>query len=117
MEFKKEEDRLNRVIRLLNSPELLEDPQVQEWLSEDENRSLYEECRRYLEAGLRLTVGERVDVEGEYRNFIRQTKANRRSGRIVWISVAAAVIVFISASWWLIENSLSSKKQETIQVA
>ena len=117
MEFKKEEDRLNRVIRLLNSPELLEDPQVQEWLSEDENRSLYEECRRYLEAGLRLTVGERVDVEGEYRNFIRQTKANRRSGRIVWISVAAAVIVFISASWWLIENSLSSKKLETIQVA
>lgn len=31
--------------------------------------------------------------------------------------MAAAVVILISASWWLIENSLSSKKHEVVSVA
>lgn len=83
----------------------------------ESNRELYEECRKYLEAGLRLAVGEQLDIEGEYQNFVRKTKSVKHSGRIAWISVAAAVVILISASWWLIENSLSSKKHEVVSVA
>ena len=141
MKFEKEEDRLNFVIEILNHPELLQEVRVQEWLAEPRNKDLYEECRRYLEGGLRLTVGDQLDVEGEYRNFTRKMKSGGRSRRMTWFSVAAAVVAFvltiitaliggsymkaviaavvilISASWWLLENSLSSKKQEVIPVA
>ena len=117
MKFEKEEDRLNFVIELLNHPELLQEVRVQEWLAEPRNKDLYEECRRYLEGGLRLTVGDQLDVEGEYRNFTRKMKSGGRSRRMIWFSVAAAVVILISASWWLLENSLSSKKQEVIPVA
>ncbi len=117
MKFEKEEDRLNFVIELLNHPELLQEVRVQEWLAESRNKELYEECRRYLEGGLRLTVGDQLDVEGEYRNFTRKMKSGGRSRRMTWFSVAAAVVILISASWWLLENSLSSKKQEVIPVA
>ena len=117
MEFEKEEDRLNFVIEILNHPELLQEVRVQEWLAEPRNKDLYEECRRYLEGGLRLTVGDQLDVEGEYRNFTRKMKSGGRSRRMIWFSVAATVVILISASWWLLENSLSSKKQEVIPVA
>lgn len=117
MEFEKEEDRLNFVIEILNHPELLQEVRVQEWLAEPRNKDLYEECRRYLEGGLRLTLGEQLDVEGEYRNFIRKMQSSGQSRRITWFSAAAAVIVLISASWWLLENSLSSKKQEVVAMA
>lgn len=117
MEFEKEEDRLNFVIELLNHPELLREVRVQEWLAEPRNKELYEECRRYLEGGLRLAVGERLDVEGEYRNFTRKMESCDWSRRMTWLAVAAAVVILISASWWLLENSLSSKKQEVIPVA
>ena len=117
MKFEKEEDRLNFVIEILNHPELLQEVRVQEWLAEPRNKDLYEECRRYLEGGLRLTVGDQLDVEGEYRNFTRKMKSGGRSRRMTWFSVAAAVVILISASWWLLENSLSSKKQEVIPVA
>ena len=78
---------------------------------------MYEECRRYLEGGLRLTVSEQLDVEGEYQNFIRKMKSGGQSRRIAWFSVAATVVILISASWWLLENSLLSKKQEVMPVA
>ncbi|WP_320913806.1 FecR family protein [Butyricimonas paravirosa] len=117
MKFEKEEDRLNFVIELLNHPELLREVRVQEWLAESRNKELYEECRRYLEGGLRLVVGDQLDVEGEYRNFTQKMKSGGRSRRMTWFSVAAAVVILISASWWLLENSLSSKKQEVIPVA
>ena len=117
MKFEKEEDRLNFVIELLNHPELLQEVRVQEWLAESRNKELYEECRRYLEGGLRLAVGDQLDVEGEYWNFTRKMQSGGRSRRMTWLSVAAAVVILISASWWLLENSLSSKKQEVIPVA
>ncbi len=117
MEFKKEKERLDFAIEILNHPELLQEDRVREWLAVKSNRELYEECRKYLEAGLRLAVGEQLDIEGEYQNFVRKTKSVKRSGRIAWISVAAAVVILISASWWLIENSLSSKKHEVVSVA
>ena len=98
MKFEKEEDRLNFVIELLNHPELLQEVRVQEWLAEPRNKDLYEECRRYLEGGLRLTVGDQLDVEGEYRNFTRKMKSGGRSRRMIWFSVAAAVVILISAS-------------------
>lgn len=57
MKFEKEEDRLNFVIELLNHPELLQEVRVQEWLAESRNNGVgHEECRRYLEGGLRLAV-------------------------------------------------------------
>ena len=117
MKFEKEEDRLNFVIELLNHPELLREVRVQKWLAEPRNKELYEECRRYLEGGLRLVVGDQLDVEGEYRNFTRKMKSGGRSRRMAWLSVAAAVVILISASWWLLENSLLLKKQEVIPVA
>ena len=117
MKFEKDEDRLNFVIELLNHPELLWEVRVQEWLAESRNKELYEECRRYLEGGLRLAVGDQLDVEGEYWNFTRKMKSGGRSRRMTWLSVVAAVVILISASWWLLENSLSSKKQEVIPVA
>lgn len=117
MKFEKEEDRLNFVIELLNHPELLQDVRVQEWLAAPRNKELYEECRRYLEGGLRLAVGDQLDVEGEYRNFTRKMQSGGRSRRMNWFSVAAAVVILISASWWLLENSLLSKNQEEILVA
>ena len=65
-----------------------------------------------MEGGLRLTVSEQLDVEGEYQNFIRKMKSGGQSRRIAWFSVAATVVILISASWWLLENSLPSKKQD-----
>ena len=117
MKFEKEEDRLNFVTEILNHPEMLREVRVREWLAEPHNKDLYEECRRYLEGGLRLTVSDQLDVEGEYRNFTRKMKSGGRSRRMTWFSVAAAVVILISASWWLLENSLSSKKQEVMPVA
>ena len=117
MKFEKEEDRLNFVTEILNHPEMLREVRVREWLAEPHNKDLYEECRRYLEGGLRLTVSEQLDVEGEYQNFIRKMKSGGQSRRIAWFSVAATVVILISASWWLLENSLLSKKQEVMPVA
>ena len=117
MKFEKEEDRLNFVTEILNHPEMLREVRVREWLAEPHNKDLYEECRRYLEGGLRLTVSEQLDVEGEYQNFIRKMKSGGKSRRIAWFSVAATVVILISASWWLLENSLPSKKQEVMPVA
>ena len=117
MKFEKEEDRLNFVTEILNHPEMLREVRVREWLAESHNKDLYEECRRYLEGGLRLTVSEQLDVEGEYQNFIRKMKSGGQSRRIAWFSVAATVVILISASWWLLENSLPSKKQEVMPVA
>ena len=117
MKFEKEEDRLNFVTEILNHPEMLREVRVREWLAEPHNKDLYEECRRYLEGGLRLTVSEQLDVEGEYQNFIRKMKSGGQSRRIAWFSVAATVVILISASWWLLENSLPSKKQEVMPVA
>ena len=117
MKFEKEEDRLNFVTEILNHPEMLREVRVREWLAEPHNKDLYEECRRYLEGGLRLTVSEQLDVEGEYQNFIRKMKSGGQSRQIAWFSVAATVVILISASWWLLENSLPSKKQEVMPVA
>lgn len=117
MKFEKEEDRLNFVTEILNHPEMLREVRVREWLAEPHNKDLYEECRRYLEGGLRLTVSEQLDVEGEYQNFIRKMKSGGQSRRIAWFSVTATVVILISASWWLLENSLLSKKQEVMPVA
>ena len=108
MKFEKEEDRLNFVTEILNHPEMLREVRVREWLAEPHNKDLYEECRRYLEGGLRLTVSEQLDVEGEYQNFIRKMKSGGQSRRIAWFSVAAPVVILISASWWVLDNSLPS---------
>ena len=99
MKFEKEEDRLNFVIELLNHPELLQEVRVQEWLAEPRNKDLYEECRRYLEGGLRLTVGDQLDVEGEYRNFTRKMKSGGRSRRFLWLRLWLYLLPPVGGYW------------------
>ena len=43
-------------------------------------------------------MGDQLDVEGEYWNFTRKMKSGGRSRRMTWLSVAAAVVILISAS-------------------
>ena len=75
-------DQLKFALDILNHPELLQEEYVREWLTHEENKSVYEECRLYLEAGLRKEVGERLDVTTEYERFNR--KFMHRPGRGVF---------------------------------
>ena len=62
-------DRIKFVLDLLNHPEWQREEHVRAWLDQKENKKLYEECRLYLEAGLRKEIGNRLDVTSEYKKF------------------------------------------------
>ena len=109
-------DQLEFALDILNHPELLQEEYVQEWLTREENKRLYEECRLYLEAGLKKEVGERLDVTTEYEKFNR--KFIHRPGRGIWrwTAAAAAIVIIIASAWWLSMNSGTGLK-EMIPVA
>lgn len=98
-------DQLKFALDILNHPELLQEEYVREWLTHEENKSVYEECRLYLEAGLRKEVGERLDVTTEYERFNR--KFMHRPGRGIWrwTAAAAAIVIIMVSAWWLAMNS------------
>lgn len=115
METNVRNDQLEFVLDILNHPELLQERYVQEWLSKEENKRLYEECRLYLEAGLRKEVGG-LDVVTKYEEFERKFIHHQRREIWRWAAVAAAVVIIVVNMWWLAMNSGTNVK-ETVSMA
>lgn len=113
MEIGKGNDRLKLVLDILNHPELLQEEYVREWLTREENQKLYEECRLYLEAGLRKEVGQHLDVATEYERFNRKFMTRPRRGIWRWPAVAAAIVIIIVSTWWLSMNSENGVEKTT----
>ena len=111
METDERNDQLKFALDILNHPELLQEEYVQEWLTHEENKSVYEECRLYLEAGLRKEVGERLDVMTEYERFNR--KFMHRTGRGIWrwTAAAAAIVIIVVSACWLAMKSDTGLKE------
>lgn len=110
MEASKKNDQLKFALDILNHPELLQEEYVREWLNHEENKKLYEECRVYLEAGLRLEIGDSLDVEGEYERFANKM---RRPVRVLLrrLSVAAAAVILVVSATWLMTRFEGSRKE------
>ena len=115
METNVRNDQPEFVLDILNHPELLQERYVQEWLSKEENKRLYEECRLYLEAGLRKEVGG-LDVVTKYEEFERKFIHHQRREIWRWAAVAAAVVIIVVNMWWLAMNSGTNVK-ETVSMA
>lgn len=108
MKVNEKNDQLEFVLNVLNHPELLQDEYVREWLSHAENKKLYEECRLYLEAGLKLEVGDSVDVRREFEKFKRRmTSPTRVLYR--WTAAVAVVVILVASGWWLM-NEMPSRE-------
>lgn len=115
MNASEKNDQLKFTLDILNHPELLQEEYVREWLKHEENRKLYEECRVYLEAGLRLEIGDSLDVEGEYERFADKM---RRPVRVLLrrLAVAAAVVILVVSATWLMTN-FRGPQEEMIEMA
>lgn len=102
MEQDKQKDTIEFALEILNHPELMQHAEVQEWLRCNENQALYEELRKYAEAGLHLGGVDVPDVEDVYTNFRKNIR--RRVGVNIrkWVVVAAAVVIAVTVGWqWL----------------
>lgn len=102
MEQDKQKDAIEFALEILNHPELMQHAEVQEWLRCNENQALYEELRKYAEAGLHLGGVDVPDVEDVYTNFRKNIR--RRVGVNIrkWVVVAAAVVIAVTVGWqWL----------------
>lgn len=110
MKASEKNDQLKFALDILNHPELLREEYVREWLNHEENKKLYEECRVYLEAGLRLEIGDSLDVEGEYERFANKM---RRPVRVLLrrLSVAAAAVILVVSATWLMTRFEGSRKE------
>lgn len=115
MNASEKNDQLKFALDILNHPELLREGYVREWLNHEENKKLYEECRVYLEAGLRLEIGDSLDVEGEYERFADKM---RRPVRVLFrrLSVAAAIVILVVSITWLMTN-FRGPREEMIEMA
>lgn len=115
MEASEKNDQLKFALDILNHPELLQEEYVREWLKHEENKKLYEECRVYLEAGLRLEIGDSLDVEGEYERFADKM---RRPVRVLLrrLSVAAAVVILVASATWLMTH-FEGAREEMVEIA
>lgn len=102
MEQDKQKDAIEFALEILNHPEMMQHAEVQEWLRCNENQALYEELRKYAEAGLHLGGVDVPDVEDVYTNFRKNIR--RRVGVNIrkWAVVAAAVVIAVTVGWqWL----------------
>jgi len=104
-------DQLKFALDILNHPELLREEYVREWLTHGENKRVYEECRLYLEAGLRKEVGERLDVTAEYERFNRKFMHRPERGIWRWAAAAAVVAIVAVSAWRLAMNSSMGLKE------
>lgn len=102
MERDPQKDAIEFVLEILNHPEMMHDPEVRDWLKCKENQSLYEELRKYAEAGLHLGGVDVPDVEDVYTSF-RKNMSRRVAMNIrKWAVAAAAVIIAVTVGWqWL----------------
>lgn len=96
-EYIDELDRIEYALKLLGNPRMLQEKNVQEWLADESNRRLYEECRLYVEAGLRKE--ERRDAEKEFRLFITR---NRRYRKLKIFRLVAAVSLLLIVAGGLV---------------
>ena len=111
MKIDERNDQLKFALDILNHPELLQEEYVREWLTREENKRLYEECRLYLEAGLRKEVGECLDVTTEYERFNRRFMHRTGRGIWRWTAAAAAIVIIVVSAWWLAMNSDTGLKE------
>ncbi len=87
-----EKERIELVLKLLAIPKMLKNREIQKWLEEPENEKLYEECRFYLETGLRKKEHIRVNVDEKYRKFICKIEKHRS---LVWRKWSVAAACFL----------------------
>lgn len=111
MKIDERNDQLKFALDILNHPELLQEEYVREWLTREENKRLYEECRLYLEAGVRKEVGECLDVTTEYERFNRRFMHRTGRGIWRWTAAAAAIVIIVVSAWWLAMNSDTGLKE------
>ncbi|MDE6451491.1 MAG: FecR family protein [Odoribacter sp.] len=122
MELTGQERNIEFALEILNHPEWLSRAEVQEWLRQESNSALYEELRKYVEAGLRLEKGNipDVDVGSAYRVFRKQLRHEVVLRRIRRWTVAAVAVVGMVVGWqWLQTNEGDMPRQfaESLAVA
>lgn len=99
-------DRVEYALKLLGNPRLLQEKKAQEWLADKTNRMLYEECRLYVEAGLRREGGR--DAGKEYRLFMSRIRRHRVFRN--FSLVAAACLLLIVSGVWVWQGMSSREK-------
>ena len=107
-------DRIKFVLDLLNHPEWQREEHVRAWLDQKENKKLYEECRLYLEAGLRKEIGNRLDVTSEYKKFNQKFRHRTVAGIRKWTAIAATIVLITASGVWLATNPGGSEKDATL---
>lgn len=93
-------DQTEKALELLRHPEKIREKETQQWLSHKENSRLYEELRRYTEAGLRQEAEQTLDTEAAYDYFMRRLHS-RRNLRIRRLSAVAAICTLLLTAGWL----------------
>jgi len=109
-------DRIQFMLDLLHHPEWQGEESVRRWLEQEENRKLYEECRLYLEAGLRKETGHLPDVASEYEKFSRRYIHKIRIHPWKWTAAAAVLALMMAGGIWLTTKQDHIKK-ETVSLA
>lgn len=93
-------DRIEIALDILHYPHKLRDAAVQEWLTDEQNKKMYEEFRIYMEAGLVISDISVPDPDIQLR-LLQNKFARRRRLRILKISSYAAAVLFAFMFSWL----------------
>ncbi len=115
-------DKTEKLLRMIEHPELYSDEQLQEMLSDEECRQLYEAMR------LSVSAFELVDGEAKVASNLKEEEWKKLEtakfhvgGQKVWMQVAATIIGILMlsgityAAVQLYASSLSSDTKEKIQ--
>jgi len=97
---------LEFVLRAINDPHFAESAEFKDWLSQaEENRSLFEECSLFREAGLNEDKRLLPDTTAEWTHFIESVEEVKLVNRKrVWIYssiAAAAILIFAIIYPWM----------------
>lgn len=118
MEQDKQKDATEFALEILNHPEMMQHAEVQEWLKCKENQALYEELRKYSEAGLHLSGVDVPDVEGVYANFRKNVRRRVAVNIRKWTVAAAVVIIAVTVGWqWLPTREATEPARELMALA
>jgi len=100
-----DEEDIEYILFHLKQPERIGEMEFQQWVQQEEHRELFDEVRNYREAFLYRAYSQKIDVDGEYRQFMAKTVPVRHLSWIKWAACLAGICIL---SIWLIRTTPSS---------